>query len=90
MGKYDPVVLFTRKVNKQEFKFIKNTLVCCITGKDREYLSIETPENCFGYPDTILFNKGVPRTMHRHQPKWIMKKLTEIAIKNGLEDLIYS
>ena len=42
------------------------------------YVSIETPENCFGYSDTVLFDKryGRPYTLNRYLPPYILKALT--------------
>ena len=88
-NKYNDVILFTRKVNKQPFKFIQKTSISCITGKPYKYLIIDTPENCLGYTDTVLFSSsGQPYTLHRYQPTWVLNKLKQIAISNKLEHLI--
>ena len=41
------------------------------------YITIETPENIFGYSDTLLYDdkSGVLYTLHRYLPKWIKKQL---------------
>jgi hypothetical protein len=46
-------------------------------GIDLEsYVTVETPENCFGYPDTVHFNSfGYGYCLHRLLPNWIMREL---------------
>ena len=53
----------TRKYNKEEYKFFLNEPdyagelgVCGI--EIEPYVSVETPENGFGYSDTVLMNNG--------------------------------
>lgn len=75
-------LLFTRKYNGEEYKFFLNRGIG-VFGIYDEYISVETPENYFGYTDTILFNKEKPYTLHRYLQKWILKKITETCIKKG-------
>ena len=40
------------------------------------YVIVDTPENSFGYQDSVLFdNKGNGYCLHRSLPNWIMRKL---------------
>lgn len=77
---------FSRKYNGEEYKFFLNEPeypgekgVCGI--EITPYVSVETPENCFGYPDTVLLNKtnmlsdGRAYTLYRYLPKWILRGL---------------
>lgn len=77
----------TRKYNKEEYKFYlhepdyvgeKGILGVEITP----YVSVETPENGFGYSDTILMNGNTVYSLNRYIPKWILnrvgKKIQEI------------
>ena len=70
----------TRKYNKEEYKFYLNEPdyagergVCGI--EIEPYVSVETPENGFGYSDTVLMNNGKAYTLHRYLPLWILKKI---------------
>lgn len=50
------------------------------------YVSIETPENCFGYSDTVLFDKryGRPYTLSGNIEEWEKKHMSlypEIKIR---------
>lgn len=80
----DRELLFTRKYNKEEYKFylIKGIGVFGIYS---EYIEVETPENCFGYPDYVRFNHGNPYTSWRYLQPWIMRKITEALVKKGYE-----
>lgn len=78
-------LLFTRKFNKEIYKFYLEKGIGCF-GIYSEYVSVETPVNDFGYTDTILFNNGKGYTLNRYLPKWIMKKITETLVKKGYSD----
>ena len=72
----------TRKYNKEDYKFFLNEPeyvgekgVCGI--EIEPYVSVETPENCFGYSDTVLLNKGKAYTLNRYLPRWILKKIEQ-------------
>lgn len=76
----------TRKYDKEEYKFYLNEpdyageKGCCgieITP----YVSVETPENGFGYTDTVLMQHGEAYSLYRYLPKWILKKISEKMIK---------
>ena len=76
----------TRKFNKEEYKFYLNEPeyvgekgVCGIEIKP--YVSVETPENCFGYSDTVLMNNGKAYTLNRYLPLWILKKIEKKMIQ---------
>ena len=81
----EKILLFTRKFNKEEYKFYMNKGVGCL-GIYSEYISVETPKNDFGYTDTVLFNHGTPYTLNRYLQKWILKAITEVLIKKGYND----
>ena len=83
------VYLFSRIYDKEEYKFYLNEPeyvgevgVCGIPIEP--YVSVETPENGFGYSDTVLINNGVAYTLHRYLPRWILKKI-EDKIKSFME-----
>lgn len=72
----------TRKIDNGLYNFFLNKpsylgeTGCC--GIEIEpYITIETPENCFGYNDTLLYDNrnGVLYTLHRYLPKWIKNQL---------------
>ena len=79
------ILLFTRKFNKEEYKFYMNKGVGCF-GIYSEYISVETPKNDFGYTDTVLFNHENPYTLNRYLQKWILKAITEVLIKKGYKE----
>ena len=69
------------RINKQDYIFeLQNS-----TAGD--YISCKTPENCFGYPDTVLFNHPSwdgyygCYTLYRHLQPWIMRKIESKMIK---------
>lgn len=73
-------LLKTRKFNGEEYKFFLNEPE--FTGEKGicgieiiPYIEIETPKNCFGYNDTVLFNNGIPYTLNRYLQPWILKQL---------------
>lgn len=73
-------LLFTRKFNKEEYKFFINEPeyvgekgYCGI--EIEPYVSVETPVNAFGYTDTVLLNRGKAYTLERYLPCWILKKI---------------
>ena len=75
-------LICTRKFNKEEYKFYLNEPECVgengVCGIELEpYVSVETPENCFGYSDTVLMNNGNAYTLHRYLPLWILKKIAK-------------
>ena len=78
----EKTLLFTRKFNGETYKFYMNKGVGCV-GIDDEYVSVETPENDFGYTDTVLFNHEKAYTLNRYLQNWILKAITEALIKKG-------
>ena len=76
----------TRKYNKEEYKFYLNKPdyvgekgICGI--EITPYVSVETPENAFGYSDTVLMSHGKAYTLHRYLPLWILKKIEQKMLK---------
>lgn len=78
----EKILLFTRKFNGETYKFFMNKGIGCF-GIYSEYISVETPENDFGYSDTVLFNNGNAYTLYRYLQNWILKAITEALIKKG-------
>ena len=71
---------FTRSYNREIYKFF---VVC--DNYSNFWLRIETPENCFGYSDSIYINsKGEANTHWRYCPNWILKKIQQTVIETGL------
>ena len=76
----------TRKYNKEEYKFylhepdyVGEKGVCGI--EITPYVSVETPENCFGYSDTVLMSNDKAYTLNRYLPLWILKKIEQKMIQ---------
>ena len=76
----------TRKYNKEEYKFylhepdyVGEKGVCGI--EITPYVSVETPENGFGYSDTVLMSNGKAYTLNRYLPLWILKKIEQKMIQ---------
>ena len=78
----EKTLLFTRKFNGEMYKFYMNKGYGCF-GIYSEYVSVETPENGFGYSDTVLFRCEKPYTLCRYLPNWILRAITEALIKKG-------
>ena len=76
--------LFSRRFNKETYNFYLNEGEGCL-GIYSEYISVETPKNCFGYSDTVLFNYGESYTLHRYLPPWIKREIKKTLIKKGYE-----
>ena len=73
----------TKKFEKQTYKFYINE--GNFNNEVYYYVTCETPENEFGYSDTILLeNAGrfndekIAVSLHRHHAQWIMKKIEKI------------
>lgn len=86
--------LFSKIYNKEEYKFFLNTPeyegekgLCGIEIKP--YVSVETPENAFGYTDTVLMdtNTKTVYTLHRYLQPWIKKKIGERMLE--IEDAFW-
>ena len=88
----EKITLFTRKYNKESYEFILNKPDSGELGvlglPIKPYISIKTTENSFGYNDTILFDNGVPYTLYRYTPNWILKAAKNAIIKKGLSEYI--
>lgn len=80
--------LFTRRYNKEEYTFYKLVPEYAdekgILGIEEEpYIKVITPENGFGYIDTVLLSSSSKKayTLNRDLPKWILKKIEIIMLK---------
>ena len=82
------------KIEGEVYTFYLNESISYTTGNTNYYISCETPENAFGYPDIVLLDKNAwevidgkrvynPRsyTLHRHLPNWKLKKIQDKMIK---------
>lgn len=74
--------LFSRKHNGEEYKFyLYRQYFYFGEGHPKELhdsIHVETPENAFGYPDTVLLSSSDGHnaySLYRYLPKWILKKL---------------
>ena len=85
-------LICTRKYNKEEYKFYLHEPSYvgekgCCGVEIAPYIHVETPENCFGYSDTVLLNDNNAYTLHRYLQPWILKKIEkkmiELMIKYG-------
>lgn len=72
----------TRKINGEKYNFFLHEPSFigekgCCGIEITPYISIETPENIFGYPDTLLYSdaNNTLYTVHRYLPAWIKKEL---------------
>lgn len=88
--------LFTRKIDKQEYKFYHNdfTKEESYTGKAFGFFQVVTPKNDLGYPDYVGFsvnNNFNDKTLHnittmyRYLAPWKKRKCAEILQKNGYD-----
>lgn len=77
-----------RKYAGEEYKFFINEPeyegeigICGI--EITPYIHVETPENGFGYADTVLMdiNSGKVYTLHRYLQPWIKKKIKAHMMK---------
>jgi len=82
-------LIYTRKYNKEEYKFYLNEPDYVgekgILGIEiQPYISVTTPENCFGYSDTVLMGNDKAYTLYRYLAPWILKKI-EKKMKEVME-----
>ena len=76
----------TRKHNGEEYSFWLKTLPDpCNPGKTWDYISVQTPENCFGYWDTVLLDYATQKayTMHRGMRPSTLKAIEKQMIALG-------
>lgn len=74
-------MLFTRRYNGETYTYYLNGYISSVTDKYEQYISCDTPENAFGYTDTILY--APPDiygyygcyTLSRYLPKWLLRKI---------------
>ena len=88
-------------VKTRKFEGEKYTFILCTPEYEGEkgvlgielqpYIYVETPENCFGYIDTFMYNHSLKDGYFswRSHPTWIKRKLTEICGQIA-ENLPYS
>ena len=89
-------VFKTRKFNKETYTFYLHTPDYagekgCLGVEISPYITVETPENSFGYSDTFFYmhkNKSGYYAWRNHLP-WITKKIIEVC-KDYAEKLPYS
>ena len=78
---------FIRKHAGEEYKFFivkpdYDGEVGVLGIKIEPYVVVETPENAFGYPDTILLNsKQNAYTLHRYLPPYILRAIEKQMLK---------
>ena len=70
-------------INEPEYIGEKGILGIEITP----YISVETPENCFGYSDTVLMDMRSEKvyTLHRYLQPWIKRKIKSHMLKIMME-----
>ena len=70
------IYLFTRKHDKESYKFFLNRSISWVDNKPYYYISVDTPGNCFGYEDHILLDSdGIASTMYRYLPPYILERI---------------
>ena len=79
--------LFSRKINKQEYKFyhMDFTKEESFTDEPHGCFMVETPENAFGYPDVVYFDRDWDYTMHRYLAPYKIRKLRSILESKGYD-----
>ena len=79
--------LFSRKINKQEYKFyhMDFTKEESFTDESHGCFMVETPENAFGYPDVVYFDRDGDYTMHRYLAPYKIRKLRSILESKGYD-----
>ena len=79
--------LFSRKINKQEYKFyhMDFTKEESWTGVPYGCFMVETPENAFGYPDVVYFDRDGDYTIRRYLAPYKIRKLRSILESKGYD-----
>ena len=62
-------LLLTRRYNKETYDFYLDE------NANGKYIMVKTPENSFGYTDTIILSQGLAYTLHRYLPNWILNRI---------------
>ncbi len=71
-------IIKVRKFKGEEYFFKYNEGINRNNFED-SYITCQTPENCFGYPDTVLLSStGQAYTLWRHLPQWILKQIEKV------------
>lgn len=75
-------IIKVRRIQKENYTFILHLPdyigeVGILGLEVNPYISIQTPENCFGYNDTVLYDIPSKQlyTLNRHLQPWIKKEL---------------
>lgn len=90
---YNEECLFVRRYDKEEYSFFIKYSV--FDGIEKFYPVCQTPENCFGYPDTVLLSKHVvydrngyycgeepyAYPLQRRLQPWILKSIEKVLIE---------
>lgn len=79
--------LFSRKIDKQEYKFyhMDFTKEESFTDEPHGCFMVETPENAFGYSDVVYFDRDGDYTMHRYLAPYKIRKLRSILESKGYD-----
>ena len=75
--------LFSMHFKGEEYKFYRKSLYT--KNGPYTYFDVVTPENSFGYSDHILFAHGIPYSLWRYVPQWILKACKMALVKKGYE-----
>lgn len=83
------ITVATRKYLGETYTFILNIPsydgeTGCLGIEINPYITVETPENCFGYADYFHYDR-LYKTGHyswRYHPAWITKKIIETCNRN--------
>ena len=76
-------LLFTRKFEKEIYKFYLVVDIGWSTGEPIYHYKVETPPNIFGYNDYIDFIGGISKSLYRYQPLWIRVACKDALLKRG-------
>lgn len=82
----------TFKYKKELYKVVRKDSISILSGTNKEftYYTIETPENCFGYPNIIILNwaspfdlndKSYALALNRNESKALLDKCTRVLMK---------
>ena len=81
-------LIATRKYNGEAYSFYINKPEYqgekgCCGIEIVPYITVETPENGFGYSDTVIYDniKDIAYTLNRYLQPWILKKIKATAKK---------
>jgi hypothetical protein len=75
--------LFSRMLNKKEYKFYLVRLKSCINNSISFYYNVITPKNNHGYTDTIYFRNGVGQGIEHKHTNYIINQCKDALLKRG-------